>query len=85
MNGDNINYMLLNYSALGIDGIDGIDGMKLALLHYIALHYISYNISDIHINININININIKYLIIHSFHCNELFVLGHAIALSRMS
>jgi hypothetical protein len=52
--------------------------MKLALLHYIALHYISFNISYIHININI------KYLIIHSFHCNELFIFGHAIALSRM-
>jgi hypothetical protein len=42
MNGDNINYILLNHSA------SGIDGMKLALLHYF-----SCNISYIHINVNI--------------------------------
>jgi hypothetical protein len=66
MNGDNINYMLLNYS------VHGIDGMKQPLLHYI-----SCNISYIHINI--------KYQIFdHSFHCNELFVFEHVIALSRM-
>jgi hypothetical protein len=40
MNGDNINYMLLDYS------VHGINGMKLALLHSI-----SCNISYIHINI----------------------------------
>jgi hypothetical protein len=65
MNADDINYMLLNYSA------HGIDGMKLALLHYI-----SCNISYIHINININI----KYLIIHFIVMSYLFldVLSHS-------
>jgi hypothetical protein len=58
MNGDNINYMLLNYSA---HGIDGIDGMKWALLHYI-----SCNISYIHINI--------KYSIIHFIVMSYLFL-----------
>jgi hypothetical protein len=42
MNHDNINYMLSNCSTYGIDGL------KLALLHYI-----SCNISHIHINTNI--------------------------------
>jgi hypothetical protein len=55
MNGDNINYMLLNYSA------HGINGMKMALLHYI-----SCNISYIHINI--------KDLIIHFIVMSCLFL-----------
>jgi succinate dehydrogenase hydrophobic anchor subunit len=57
MNGDNINYMLLNYF------VHGIDGMKMVLLHYI-----SCNISHIHININI------KYLIIHFIVISYLFL-----------